>query len=76
MMNFIIDSQKNLEGIEFIYMLVAPHSGNKNRYMFRADPLENHDRWSNCDYQRFYKDKDDFKNNWNKYLIFDEESCN
>lgn len=67
---------KNLEGLDFIYLLVAPHEGNKYRYMFRADPIEIHDRWNNCQFQRFYKDKEDFKNNWYKYLVFDYDECN
>lgn len=67
---------KAVEGIEFIYLLVAPHDGNGNRYMFRANPIDTFDKWSNCDFQRFYKDKEDFKNNWNKYLIFDYDECN
>lgn len=67
---------KTVEGNEFIYLLVAPHDGNKNRFMFRADPIEEHDRWSNCQFQRFYKDKEDFKQNWYKYLVFDYDECN
>lgn len=67
---------KDVDGIEFIYLLVYPHEGTKNRIMFRADAVENYDRWSNCDFQRFYVDEEDFKNNWNKYLIFDDKWCN
>lgn len=63
---------KTVEGIKFVYLLVAPHSGTKNRFMLRADALELHDRWANCDFQRFYRDIEDFKHNWGKYLIFDE----
>lgn len=44
--------------------------------MFRADPEENHDRWSNCDFQQFYKDEDDLIENWNRILIFDYDECN
>ena len=70
--------RKVVEGIPLIYLLVAPHSGTKNRFMLRADIEDEHDKWSNCRFQRFYKDIDDFKKNWGKYLIFDEddEMCN
>ena len=69
---------KIVEGMEFIYLLVTPHSGTNNRFMLRADAIEKHDRWSNCEFQRFYKDADDFEENWGKYLLFDEydEMCN
>lgn len=68
--------EKNIEGIDFIFLLVAPHNGNNNRYMFRGDTVENHDRWSNCDYQRFYTSIEDFKENYGQWLIFDEELSN
>lgn len=69
---------KVVEGLTFIYLLIAPHSGTKNRFLLRADVEELHDRWSNCKFQRFFKDTEDFKHNWGKYLIFDEddEMCN
>ena len=69
---------KVVEGLTFIYLLVAPHSGTKNRFLLRADVEDLHDKWSNCEFQRFFKDVEDFKQNWGKYLIFDEydEMCN
>lgn len=68
--------KKEIEGLTFIFLLVAPHEGNNNRYMLRADELEDHDRWSNCNFQRFYTDIEDFKKNWNKWLVFDDELSN
>lgn len=58
------------------FVVVVPHEGNGNRIMLRADPEENHDRWSNCDFQRFYKNEYDLIENWNRILIFDYDECN
>lgn len=67
---------RDIEKIPFIFVVVVPHEGNGNRIMLRADPEENHDRWSNCDFQRFYKNEYDLIENWNRILIFDYDECN
>lgn len=41
---------KVVEGLTFIYLLIAPHSGTKNRFLLRADVEELYDRWSNCEF--------------------------
>lgn len=68
--------KKDVDGIEFIYLLIYPHEGTNNRIMLRADAVENHDRWANSDFKRYYKDENDFMQNWNKYIFFDYENCN
>lgn len=67
--------RREIEKIPFIFVVAATHEGNRSRIMFRADPEENHDRWSNCDFQRFYKNEDDLIKNWNRILIFDYDEC-
>lgn len=68
--------RRDIEKIPFIFVVVMPHEGNGNRIMLRADPEENHDRWSNCDFQRFYKNEYDLIENWNRILIFNYDECN
>jgi len=67
---------KTVEEMEIIYLLVGPHEGNKNRYMLRGNPIDTFDKWGNCEWQRFYKNIEDFKLNWYRYLLFDEDECN
>ena len=71
--------RKEIDGNELHVLLVAPHEGNKNRYMLRADFLENHDRWSNADYEAFFTDEESFAENWNHFwwkYPGDEEDSN
>lgn len=63
---------KVVEGIDFVYCLTAPHEGTRNRYLLRAETEKEFDRWSIARFMRFYKDFNDFKENWGKYLFFDE----
>lgn len=61
---------KTIEELDFIFLLIAPHEGNNYHYIFRCDTVINHDRWSNCDFERSYLDVEDFKQNWNLWLLF------
>lgn len=42
------------------FLLVSPHSGNKYRWMFRAEYSEEFDRWSIAGYEEFYDTIQDF----------------
>jgi hypothetical protein len=52
--------------------LTEPHSGNKYKWMLRAEREDNFDRWSNADYQEFYDTVSSFKsdavNKLNTYI--------
>jgi hypothetical protein len=43
-----------------VYALTAPHEGNANRWMLRADTVDNIDRWGTAVYEQFYDTVDDF----------------
>lgn len=45
---------------EWVFSLTEPHSGNKFRWMLRAENHKDFDRWSNASYEEFYTNKDDF----------------
>lgn len=64
--------RKHIDGNEFILLLIGPHDGNDYGYVLRGDFMATHDRWSNADYERFFRSKEDFLNNWNQFWIFDE----
>ncbi len=43
------------------------------RFLLRGDFVENHDRWSNCEFKKWFKDEEDFVKNWHKFWWFEEE---
>ncbi len=63
--------RKFIDGNDFVLLLIGPHKGNNFGYILRGDFVETHDKWSNADYQRFFRDKDDFLKNWNRFWLFD-----
>lgn len=41
--------------------IVVAHSGTGNKHMLRADFHKYHDRWSNCWFEEFFSNEDEFK---------------
>ena len=78
------DEENNYYGKnELIFCcLVTGHSGTENRHMLRADFHNFHDRWSNCWFEEFFTNEEEFKKALNllkdfqlneDYLISDYE---
>ena len=68
--------EKTIDSNECTFRLRLPFEETKHRIMFRGDTIETHDSWSNCQWQRFYKDEQDFMENWDKLFIFEYDACN
>ncbi len=66
--------RKNIDGNKFLLLLIGPHESNNYQYILRGDFADTHDRWSNADYQRSFKNKDDFLKNWNRFWLFEDYS--
>lgn len=41
------------------FCIIAPHDGNNNHYILRANPKRTFDRWSICDFQMMFKKYND-----------------
>lgn len=37
------------------FCIIAPHEGNNNHYVLRANPKRTFDRWGVCDFQMMFK---------------------
>lgn len=60
--------EKTINGRECLFCLFFPHSGNDFKFVFRGEPRETFDRWSNCLWECSFDDEEDFKSRW--YEIF------
>lgn len=67
--NFLYFFKKKLEGLDFLYCLIPPHEGNGFKYLFRANAVNDFNKWSDAYFQAEYSDKEDFKEHWNEYLF-------
>lgn len=51
---------KIINGEHWLFALVSPHDGNKNRWMLRAETKRDFDRWSVASFEEFYDTVEDF----------------
>jgi hypothetical protein len=56
-----------------VFALTEPHSGNKHRWLLRAEDVDYFDRWSNASYEAYYDTVEEFINH---VLIDLEEKWN
>jgi len=49
--------------------LILPHEGTNNRYLFRANAIDDFDKWGNSNYSAYFDTEEDFINRWYEYLL-------
>lgn len=45
---------------EWLFSLTEPHNGNDNKWLWRAEKIENFDRWGNAYFEDKYMSNEDF----------------
>lgn len=54
------------------FVFIAPHSGNKFKYILRVNPTETLDRWSVCDIQKEYNSAMELLNDFDIDKLYKE----